>query len=63
MPEVACPQLERDCVDCEGTGRTSKEYSARTHICSTCSGTGKELTEYGQLMLEFMKRHLRVEWK
>ena len=48
------PQLEYDCPDCCGYGYTYQ--SSRKKInCENCGGNGKIISEFGKIMLDFLK--------
>ncbi len=50
--------LEKKCSRCDWCEYFSASRMARVP-CVYCKGTGKELTEEGEELLEFLKRH----WK
>lgn len=52
--------LYRDCEWCNGTGR-NREY--RHDRCDSCESEGKVLSNFGEALLKFMKKHLIFQIK
>lgn len=55
--ERAMPTLEAECPSCKGTGR-SKATGWSGYACGTCGGYGTVLSDFGEKVLEAVKRRL-----
>lgn len=52
--EQALPELERECSQCEGSGRGDSGWQ-----CGLCYGTGYELTDAGEQVLDLVKHQFK----
>jgi DnaJ-class molecular chaperone len=48
--------LEKKCETCDGSGREAGRIR-----CETCNGRGYVVTDDGERVLTFLRRHLREE--
>lgn len=48
-----------ECKDCGGTGK-DPEYNAR-YECYHCSGEGKKMSWFGQQLLEFLQKNIKIK--
>lgn len=51
--EKGMPMLECDCDRWGCNGGATRDGK-----CSNCDGTGRQLTAFGELILEFVRKHL-----
>jgi DnaJ-class molecular chaperone len=61
MASIEIPGVapEEDCRGCNGWGSFCLDQPGRPiQICKKCNGTGTVLTEFGECMLDFMRKHL-----
>lgn len=49
-------QLETKCRNCDGRG-----HSDTYDKCRECGGTGWVVTDFGEAVLSFIRRHLTIE--
>lgn len=56
--EVKFPDMDRDCEDCRGLGYRYAGGGDKKYSCIECDGKGKILTEAGEELIEFIRRHL-----
>lgn len=55
------PEYEFKCPKCDGTGVWYCREDGEVYQCGVCQGTGAVLTRQGQLLIEFIERHIRLE--
>jgi hypothetical protein len=53
--DILLSQLDCAFHECHGTGMIIYDLS---YTCSKCRGSGRELTEFGERLVEFMKRYV-----
>ncbi len=59
------PELEQPCERCQGTGRVARETGDRPHDrpCPDCDADGVVPTEFGNKVLAFVLRRIKVSAK
>jgi len=57
---IAYPSLEKDCEYCNGTGEHEDQRYDNGYVpkCNRCNGEGKIPNEFGEYVLEFLKKHI-----
>lgn len=57
------PDLEVTCPNCQGKGEVKNEDSdyRRTKTCYECEGYGFVVTEFGEKVLDFVRRRLVIQ--
>jgi hypothetical protein len=59
---MSLPELETKCWGCWGEGVISSENHGGMVECGQCSGVGWIPTEDGKRLLEFLQRHLVIDF-
>lgn len=63
---MTTPELEKVCDKCNGEGRLRQGWDDEIIKCPFCDGFGTVLTEFGEAVLELIKKRLKVRgasWK
>jgi len=58
------PPLEEKCIHCvDGVREEEGVITFPEGYCGVCDSTGWVLTDFGETMLEFLKKYLKVQTK
>lgn len=60
MSNPVIPELESECLDCQGTGNNYVSADDEFAICSHCNGSGLIPTPIGLRILELVRHNSRM---
>lgn len=57
------PVLDNQCSNCKGEGLLQWDERSEPVECTKCHGVGWIPTEEGRILLDFLQRHLVIEFE